>query len=76
MRLDNITLVARNDSMICSLGTMMVEKGGIRRLYDISQHMRNLARLLMSLRETEHNENARLSELLCPEKFDVVVHHR
>ena len=73
MKSDNITITARNDSIISALGTMMVEKVGTRRSYDISQHMRNLARLLLSLREADHDENAQLSLFLRPEKFDVVV---
>ena len=73
MKSDQITLVARNDSIISALGAMMVEKLGTRRSHDISQNMRNLARLLMSMREAENNENAQLLQFLCPEKFDVVV---
>ena len=73
MKSDQITLVARNDSVISALGTMMVEKVGTRRCHDISQNMRNLARLLMSLREAEKTENAQLLQFLRPDKFDVVV---
>ena len=73
MKSDQITLVARNDSIISALSAMMVEKVGTRRSHDISQNMRNLARLLMSMREAENNENAQLLQFLCPEKFDVVV---
>ena len=73
MKLDQITLVARNDSVISALGTMMVEKVGTRRCHDISQNMRNLARLLMSLRERENSENAQLLQFLRPDKFDIVV---
>lgn len=73
MRSDHITLVARNDSIISAFGAMMVEKLGTRRSHDISQNMRNVARLLISLREAEHNENAQLSQFLRPDKFDVVV---
>lgn len=35
MRSDNITLVARNDYVISTMGTMLVEKGGLRRCHDI-----------------------------------------
>ena len=73
MRSDNITLVARNDYVISTMGTMLVEKGGLRRCHDILQRMRNLARLLLELRETENNTNAELLEFLCPDKFDVIV---
>ena len=73
MKSDQITLVARNDSVISALGAMMVVKVGTRRSHDISQNMRNLARLLITMREAEKNENAGLLQFLCPEKFDVVV---
>ena len=49
---------------------MMVEEVGTRRSHDILQ---NLACLLMSSREAENNENSQLFQLLCPEKFDIVV---
>ena len=73
MRSDDITLVARNDSVISALGTMMVEKVGTKRSHDISQKMRHLARLLISLRETENNDSANLSQFLRPSKFDAIV---
>ena len=73
MRSDDITLVAWNDSVISALGTMMVEKVGTKRSHDISQKMRHLARLLISLRETENNDSANLSQFLCPRKFDAIV---
>ncbi|XP_068758091.1 uncharacterized protein [Montipora capricornis] len=73
MKSDHITLVARNDAVISALGTMMVEKVGSKRCHDISQNMRNLARLLISLREVVNNENAQLSQFLRPDKFDVLV---
>lgn len=49
---------------------MMVEEVGTRRSHDILQ---NLACLLMSLRKAENNGNSQLFQLLCPEKFDIVV---
>lgn len=73
MRSDDITLVARNDLVISALGTMMVEKLGTKRSHDISQKMRHLARLLISLRETEDNDSANLSQFLRPSKFDAIV---
>ncbi|XP_068707933.1 uncharacterized protein [Montipora foliosa] len=73
MKSDHITLVARNDAVISALGTMMVEKVGSKRCHDISQNMRNLARLLISLREVVNNENAQLSQFLRPDKFDVLA---
>ena len=53
MKSANITLVAQNDSIISALGIMMVKKVGTSRSSNISQNMRNLARLLISLREAE-----------------------
>ncbi|XP_068720834.1 uncharacterized protein [Montipora capricornis] len=73
MRSGDITLEARNDSVISALGTMMVEKVGTKRSHDISQKMRHLARLLISLREVVNNENAQLSQFLRPSKFDAIV---
>lgn len=51
----------------------MVEKVGTKRSHDISQKMRHLARLLISLRETENNDSANLSQFLRPSKFDAIV---
>ena len=47
----------------------MVEEVGTRRSHDILQ---NLASLLSS-REAKNNENSQLFQLLCPDKFDIVV---
>lgn len=73
MKSDQITLVARNDSVISALGTMMVEKVRTRRSHEISQTMQNLAHLLISLTEAEHSENAQLLQFLHPDKFAIVV---
>ena len=66
MRSDDITHVARNDSVISAVGTMLVEKAGTKRSHDISQKMRHFARVLISLRETENNDSANLSQFLRP----------
>ncbi|XP_067022133.1 uncharacterized protein [Acropora muricata] len=73
MKSDHISVVARNDAVISALGTMIVEKVGSTRCHDISQKMRNLARLLISLREAVKDENAQLSQFLRPDKFDVLI---
>ena len=69
---DKITLVAQNDSIISTIGTMMVEKVGTK-FHDILQNMQNLACLLMSMSEVENNENSQLLQLLLPENYRYIL---
>ena len=62
MKPDEITIVARNEPVISTLGTMMIEKVGTKRSHDVSQKMRSVSRLLLRLRETESKPVAQLSE--------------
>ena len=73
MRNDEVTLIARNDSLIMGVGKMLVEKHGAYKAQDTSQTMRELSRLLQQLRTTGPNSNAPLSNFIRPSMFDRVV---
>ena len=73
MKSDEISLIARNDGLIKDVGEMLLEKHGEKQNNLVSQKMRELARLVMQLRETELRPDAQLSDFIKPEKFDVVV---
>lgn len=73
MKIDEVSVIARNDELIRDVGVMLLEKHGEKQNNLVSQKMRELARLLMQLRETEFRPDAQLSEFIKPDKFDVVV---
>ena len=73
MRNDEVTLIARNDSLIMEVGKMLVEKHGAYKAQDTSQTMRELSRLLQQLRTTGPNPNVPLSNFIRPSMFDRVV---
>ena len=73
MKSDEISAIARNDELIRDVGVMLLEKHGEKQNNLVSQKMRELARLVMQLRETEFRPDARLSDFIKPDKFDVVV---
>ena len=73
MKIDDVSVIARNDKLIRDVGVMLLEKHGEKQNNLVSQKMRELAWLLMQLRETEFRPGAQLSEFIKPDKFDVVV---
>ena len=73
MKSDEISVIARNDKLIRDVGVMLLEKHGEKQNNLVSQKMRELARLVMQLREAEFRPDAHLSEFIKPDKFDVVV---
>ena len=73
MKSDGISVIARNDKLIRDVGVMLLEKHGEKQNNLVSQKMRELARLVMQLHETEFQPDAQLSEFIKPDKFDVVV---
>lgn len=73
MKNDQVSLVARNDWLIKEIGVLLVEKHGEKQNNFVSQKMRELARLLLQLREEDFNPNAQLSDFIKPAKFDIVV---
>lgn len=70
---DEIGLVARGDSLILSYGSMCAEKMAKHEATYVSQKMRQLARLVIRLREVTDQPNAYLSDFLSPDKFEDIV---
>ena len=68
MKSDNVSIVARNGWLIKQIGVLLVET-----LCLVSQKMRELARLLLQLRETDSNPASQLSDFIKPGRFDDVV---
>ena len=50
MKMDETSLVARNDDIICRYGAIQAEQLGPEHLHEISQGIRQLARLLIQLK--------------------------
>ena len=73
MKSDAVSIVARNDWLIKEVGVLLVEKYGEKQNNLVSQKMRELARLLLQLRETDASPNSHLSDFIKPGKFDDVV---
>ena len=73
MNKDGIHIVCKNDTLICLLGSFLMEPGeGVNEQY-VSQKMRQLGRLLQSLRELKKKENVRLADFFDPTNFDELV---
>jgi len=73
MASDNISLAAKNDSLILTYGSLVAQSCTAAQYTYVSQRMRQLARLLMELRNATETPDADLSSFLKPEKFDSVV---
>jgi len=73
MELDNISLAAKNDSIILNYGAFVSQNCTASQHTYVSQRMRQLARLLIELRDANHSPDADLSSFLKPERFDTVV---
>ena len=75
MKSDEITLAARNDDLIIKYGTHLAEKVGGERLHEVSQGMRQLARLLLFLREKSSSGSSAmgLEDFMKPEHFDLII---
>ena len=73
MNKDGIHIVCKNDTLICSFGSFLMDPGeGVNEQY-VSQKMRQLGRLLQSLRKLKKKENARLAHFFDPTNFDELV---
>lgn len=70
MKNDNIAFRAQRDDLILMFGTSLIEKGGVVQPEDVSQRMRQLARLLIQLNKTQEGS---LESFLKPENFDLVI---
>ena len=72
MRNDDTSNVARKDQLIVNFGSSVFDKVGSKNANDVSQRMRQLARLLILLRDGGHQE-ANLEDFIDTAKFDDLV---
>lgn len=70
---DDVSVVAKNDSLILTYGELLACNKPSSQFKYISMQMRMLARLLMRLRNNAEKPNADLSFFIEPSKFDDVV---
>lgn len=70
---DEISHIARKDNLIVKFGEVNFEKVGQKNANYVSQRMRQLARLLKTLRGKSQNEGSRLQDYIDTSKFDELV---
>ena len=73
MKNDDIASVARRDQLITDFGAAVFENVGIKNANYVSQRMRQLARLLQTLRIKAKNKNATLQDYIDTSMFDALV---
>ncbi|XP_068679266.1 uncharacterized protein [Montipora foliosa] len=73
MRNDSISSIARRDQLITNFGAAIFEKVGIKNANYVSQRMRQLARLLQTLRLQNKRNDATLEEFIDTSMFDTLV---
>ena len=72
MRQDHITNVVKADKLILMVGTSLLERGGSSKVPYVSQRMRTLSRLLISIQDLECSIQS-LADCIEPSKFDSIV---
>ena len=72
MRQDEVRHVVKMDRLILMVGTSLLERGGSSKIAYISQRMRTLARLLLSVQELDPSVQS-LGDCITPSKFDIVI---
>jgi len=70
---DDKAPIARNDSLILSFGELLSSGQAISKYLLVSQHMWQMAQLLIQLRENAGKPDANHESFLKPEGFDTVV---
>ena len=73
MTSDHVSLVAKNDCIILTFGSLLAQNCTANQYGYVSQRMRQLARLLIELRNRTEAPDADLSSFLKPHMFDTVV---
>lgn len=73
MRIDDVSRTVRADPMILKYGEALHRKLGRERFHDISQRMRQLARLLLEIRREHPDETTSLDKCLTGQQFDAVM---
>ena len=70
---DEITKIVQQDDLICTYGSSMLMSSGIKQSHEISQRMRILARLTITLRNETKKLNFSLADFIEPEYFDTFI---
>ena len=73
MNNNDITAIVRKDNLVVTYGSFMFSTAGMRKVTNISQRMRVLSRLLISLRLKIKETERDLTSFIKPEHFDDVV---
>ena len=73
MKTDQYSLAARNYQIILLYGSSLVEKHGKDKANYVSQHMRDLSRLLVEGRNLLKMPSLSMKDIIAPDKFDILV---
>ncbi|KAJ8313449.1 hypothetical protein KUTeg_008999, partial [Tegillarca granosa] len=73
MRNDTISAVCKGDKIISVLGTRLFMKKGHQHLNYVRAKMREIARILIKIREHTPDQTDTLKSVLCPKRFDEVI---
>ena len=73
MKTDQISLAARNDEVILRYGSSLLQKHGKDKANYVSQHMRELGRLLVEGRKIAKMPSLSMKDFISPDKFDILV---
>lgn len=73
MRNNTISCVPRRDQLITNFGAAILQKVGIKNANYVSQRMRQLARLVQTLRLQSKRNDACLEEFIDTSMFDAVL---
>ncbi|KAJ8929546.1 hypothetical protein NQ314_017745, partial [Rhamnusium bicolor] len=73
LRDDEIGEYCKSDKLILKFGSMQFEKYATTQGELIRQTMRQLSRLILKIQEVSKNKSLTLTDLLIPEKFDMLI---
>ena len=73
MKRDEVSLVVKNDPLILSFGNLLAHGQASSKYVQVSERMRQLAKLVLQLRKVTESSNGDLASFLKPESFDSVV---
>ena len=73
MHSDELSTLVGKDDILLIFGESLLKKYGICRKNDISQRLRQLARLLIECRNKIEDSTLSFNDLLCSDKFDICI---
>ena len=73
MKSDEVTIIATNDNLIKKYGELHLDRIGSERRHEVSQGMRQLARLLNQLNKVTDGASITLADYLKPQNFDHII---